>query len=183
MAPMHSPLGELLHSWHDFYILLGTASATLVGLMFVAASIGAQIFTESNRPGTGAFISPTVVHFTSTLFLCVVGTVPAHSWFTLAALVGLIGLIGAGYSANILVQLFVRRRFTVDVVDRLFYALIPLAGYLGVIAAAGALLEQEDWALIVLAAALLTLLLAGIRNAWDMMMWIMIKIPVDKPPP
>src|SRR5262249_26047214 len=45
MARMHSELGELLHSWHDFYLLVGTASATLVGLMFVAASIGAQVFS------------------------------------------------------------------------------------------------------------------------------------------
>src|SRR5437763_15174567 len=89
MAPMHSQLGELLHNWHDFYMLLGTASATLVGLMFVAASIGVQIFTETNRPGTGAFISPTVVHFSSALFLCVAGTIPVHRWFTLGAVVAL----------------------------------------------------------------------------------------------
>ena len=179
---MHSPLGELLHSWHDLYILLGTASATLVGFMFVAASIGAHIFTESNRPGTGAFISPTVVHFSSALFLCVAGTIPVHSAFTLGALVGLIGIVGGGYSAKIVVQLFIRRQFTVDVVDRLFYAFVPLAGYLGVLAAAATLFMHAEWGLIVLAAALLTLLLAGIRNAWDMMIWIMIKIPVDKPP-
>jgi hypothetical protein len=34
---------ELLHEWHDFYVLLGTASATLVGLMFVAVSIGTSV--------------------------------------------------------------------------------------------------------------------------------------------
>jgi hypothetical protein len=28
-----------LHEWHDFYALVGTASATLIGLMFVAVSI------------------------------------------------------------------------------------------------------------------------------------------------
>jgi len=37
-----------------------------------------------------------------------------------------------------------------------------------------------------LAAALMTLLLAGIRNAWDMTMWIVIKAPLhggsDKAP-
>jgi hypothetical protein len=34
---MPASLAELLRGWHDFYILIGTASATLVGLMFVAA--------------------------------------------------------------------------------------------------------------------------------------------------
>jgi len=179
---MHSPLGEFLHSWHDFYLLVGTASATLVGLMFVAASIGAHIFTESNRRGTGAFISPTVVHFASTLFLCAAGTVPAHTWLTLAVVVTLVGVIGAGYSGNVLVQMLVRRHFTVDVVDRLFYALFPLVGYFVVLAAAGLLFARLESGLATLAVGLLTLLLAGLRNAWDMMIWIMIKIPIDKPP-
>ena len=31
----------MLEGWHDFYILLGTAAAALVVLLFVAASIGA----------------------------------------------------------------------------------------------------------------------------------------------
>jgi hypothetical protein len=182
MASMHSLLGELLHSWHDFYLLVGTASATLVGLMFVAASIGAHVFTESNRPGTGAFISPTVVHFASALFLCVAGTIPVHTWLTLAAAVTLVGVIGAGYSTNVLVQMMVRRRFTVDIVDRLFYSLFPLAGYLVVLAAAALLFAQSEWGLSALAAGALTLLIAGLRNAWDMMIWIMIKTPIDKSP-
>jgi hypothetical protein len=33
----------------------------------------------------------------------------------------------------------------------------------------------------VIAAALLTLLAAGIRNAWDMMVWIVIKAPSGPP--
>jgi hypothetical protein len=34
----------------------------------------------------------------------------------------------------------------------------------------------------VLAAALITLLLAGIRNAWDMTIWIVIRTPVTNRP-
>src|SRR5215211_2710718 len=66
---MDSSLADLIEDWHDFDLLVGTAAATLVGLMFVAASIGASIYTEKNRPGMQAFISPTVVHFTSVLVL------------------------------------------------------------------------------------------------------------------
>jgi hypothetical protein len=179
---MQSELGELLHTWHDFYLLVGTASATLVGLMFVAASIGAQVFSESNRAGTGAFVSPTVVHFSSAFVLCVLGTIPAHTWLTLGALPALVGIAGAVYSANVWMQLFIRRRFTVDVVDRLFYALIPLAAYLVVIAAAVVLFTRPNVGLELLAAGLLILVIAGLRNAWDMMIWIMLKIPIDKPP-
>jgi hypothetical protein len=178
---MHSSLSELLHAWHDFYVLVGTASATLVGLMFVTASIGATLFTERNREAVKAFISPTVVHFSEVLFVCILAAIPSETWLTLAALLAIGGAAGLIYSARVWVQLFVRRSFDVDVVDRMFYALIPVAGYVLAFAAAVALVMQSIWSLELLAAALITLLLAGIRNAWDMTIWIVIRTPVPDP--
>jgi hypothetical protein len=67
-----------------------------------------------------------------------------------------------------------------DIVDRLFYAAIPLLGYVLLLLAAFFLLRQSDAGLEVLAAAQITLLLAGIRNAWDMMMWIVIRVPTTE---
>ena len=46
---MDTSFAELVEDWHDFDVLVGTAAATLVGLMFVAASIGARVFTEKDR--------------------------------------------------------------------------------------------------------------------------------------
>ena len=37
-------LDQTLRDWRDFYVMGGTAAATLVGLMFVFASIGASRF-------------------------------------------------------------------------------------------------------------------------------------------
>jgi hypothetical protein len=66
---MQSSLADLLDAWHDFDLLIGTAAATLVGLMFVAASIGASVFLEKDRAAMKAFISPTVVHFSAVLVI------------------------------------------------------------------------------------------------------------------
>src|SRR5262249_52460344 len=84
--PMQSPLADHLDAWHDFDVLIGTAAATLVGLMFVAASIGASVFTEKDRAAMEAFISPTVVHFSAVLFVAILSLVPSHEWPTLAGL-------------------------------------------------------------------------------------------------
>jgi len=176
---MHSNLPELIHPWHDFYLLVGTASATLVGLMFVAASIGAQVFKEENRAAIQAFISPTVVHFSTVLFACILATIPEQTGVAFVILLSAVGLTGFAYSARVWAQLFVRRKFSVDMVDRLFYALIPGVGHLLILLSAAALLTRPELGLDCLAAALITLLLAGVRNAWDMMMWIVIKAPVS----
>ena len=109
---MQPSLTDLVHEWHDFYLLVGTASATLVGLMFVAASIGAQVFTERNREAMRAFISPTVVHFSAALFICMAATIPSQTWLTSGAALLLGGGAGVIYSARVWVQLFVRRSFT-----------------------------------------------------------------------
>src|SRR5258708_618957 len=123
---------EFFHGWHDFFILLGTACATLVGLMFVAISIGASIFNEDNRPALEAFLGQTVVHFTSVLVLCILALVPSHSWLSLAGLSGLIGCAGFLYSARIWFRL-TRSRYQIDYLDRFFYTILPAIAYLMVL--------------------------------------------------
>lgn len=180
---MPPSLSDLLHEWHDFYVLLGTASATLVGLMFVAASIGATVFNEDHRGALEAFITPTVVHFAAVLFACLLITMPTHAWETISSLLAVGGLAGVVYGGRVLVQLIIRHRFNVEVIDRLFYALIPMASYLLALAAAVLGFLHIAASAYVMAAALLVLLFAGLRNAWDMMLWIMIKVPGGTPPP
>lgn len=176
-------LSEILREWHDFYVLLGTASATLVGLMFVAASIGATVFSEEHGAALQAFITPTVVHFAAALFASLVLMIPTHSWEGLAALLGAGGLAGTIYSGRLLVRLIIQHRFNVDVVDRMFYALIPLAGYLLALIASVIGFLHSPVGAYVMAVALMVLLLAGLRNAWDMTLWIMMKVPGGRLPP
>ncbi|MGA2126833.1 MAG: hypothetical protein ABSG76_11855 [Xanthobacteraceae bacterium] len=174
---MQSLPGDMLREWHDFYVLVGTASATLVGLMFVSASIGANFYNESHSGAMKAFVTPTVVSFSSALVVCVLVTIPSHSWASLAGLLGAGALLGLIYSGRILVALLVSRRFAVDLSDSLFYALVPVAAYAALAAAAVLLYMQSTAGPNVVAAVLLVMLLAGIRNAWDMTLWIMLNTP------
>ena len=165
-------LGELLHLWHDFYLLIGTAAATLIGLMFVAASIAASTMTEQHKAGLQAFFSPTVVHFAAVLITCVVLSAPLRKWPMLGALVLAVGIFGVGYSLTVWVRMG-RGGFTakIDLADRFWYALSPVAGHLLVVAAGIAALLHYEHSLELLAIAIVLLLLAGLRNAWDITAW------------
>src|SRR5262249_37605512 len=180
---MGPSLAELLRDWHDFYVLVGTASATLVGLTFVAVSIGARVFNEDHRAAITAFITSTLVHFAAALFTFLLVTIPTQSWRTLGALFAAGGLAGSTYCGRLAVQMIIRHRFNVDLSDRLFYALLPLSGYMLALISALLLLMQSTVSANLIAAAVLTLLLAAIRNAWDMMVWIVIKTPSSELPP
>jgi hypothetical protein len=187
---MQGSVAELFHTWHDFYLLVGTASATLVGLMFVAASIGSSVFSEQHRNALQAFFSPTVVNFAAILFTCIAVMIPSQTWLSLGLLLIAGGGAGLVYAGRVWVQMIIRRSFHVDAVDRFFYATIPLLGYLLVLASGILLLLRMPWSSDVTAAALVVLLFAGIRNAWDMTTWIMMRTPTTaelppagEPPP
>jgi len=131
-----------------------------------------------------AFITPTVVHFAAVLFSCFLLTIPTQGWRSLGGLIAAGGLAGTIYCGRILVQIvIIGHRFSVDLSDRLFYALLPLLGYLLAVTAAVLLIMQSTASANLIAAALLTLLAAAIRNAWDMMLWIVIKAPSGREPP
>jgi hypothetical protein len=170
-------LAQALRDWHDFYVLGGTAAATLVGLTFVAASIGASYFEEKNAAGLRLFLSPTVVHFSAVLIASLLVMVPGTGT-SLGALLLAGSVIGVAYSAWVAIDM--RRRLlyqSVDFFDRLWYALTPMAGYLVVMMAAVGLLARRQGCLELLATGLGVLLLVGMRNAWDMAVWIAIRAP------
>ena len=40
-------------AWHDFYLLAGTAAATLIGLIFVALSLNPEVMADDGRSASG----------------------------------------------------------------------------------------------------------------------------------
>jgi len=158
---------ELLKEWHDFYVLVGTAGATLLALLFVAVSISAGYLTEERRPGTRTFMSPVVVHFTSVFFLSAVALCPWHQTEFFAVLIGITALIGAIISTYITVQV-VRTDLTNYIEDYFAYGLLPGLAYLAQLGAAVSIYLDNEFGLDALAGALLLLAIVNIRNAWDL---------------
>jgi peptidoglycan/LPS O-acetylase OafA/YrhL len=156
-----------LERWHEFYVLLGTAGATLVALLFVAISLGSGFLTEERADATRAFFSPVVVHFMAVFFISAIGLFPAHDPTIFASLVGLCALIGGGVSLITTIQLL-RHRWTRYVRDHLAYGLLPLICYAALLAAAAMIAAEHKDSLLVLAGALLLLLIVNVRNAWDL---------------
>jgi hypothetical protein len=159
-------IAELEH-WHDLYILVGTAGATLMALLFVAVSLGTGFLDESRAAPTRAFYSPVVVHFTAVFFLAAIALVPAHRGEFFADTIAVCAAIGVAVSLFVTVQLL-RHDWTRYTQDHLSYALLPMFSYIALLVAAWLIWTDDDLALDVLAGALLLLLVINIRNAWDL---------------
>jgi hypothetical protein len=156
------------HDWHDFYMLLGTASAALVALLFVAVSIGASFLTPERSVATRTFMSPVVFHFSTLLLISLIAIVPSHTALSLAIGITLVAVAGLAYTTVVLVGL--ARASVSDIADRFGYGFCPLAAYLAMLAAASLVISRAALAADILAAALLLLLAVSIRNAWDLML-------------
>ncbi len=154
--------------WHDFYMLLGTASAALVALLFVAVSIGASFLTPERSVATRTFMSPVVFHFSTLLLASLIAMVPSHTALSLAIGITLVAVAGLAYTTVVLVGL--ARASVSDIADRLGYGIFPMASYLAMLATAGLVISRTTLAADILAAALLLLLAINIRNAWDLML-------------
>jgi hypothetical protein len=89
-----------------------------------------------------------------------------------ALLLGLTGLAGMGYSAIVFRRM--RRRVDYEPVgeDWLWFVIAPLLAYCILLLAAVMLPARPNTALFGIGAVMLFLLLAGIRNAWDLATYI-----------
>ena len=158
---------EALHEWHEFYVLLGTAGATLLALLFVAVSLGTGFLNSKDQRGTRTFMSPVVIHFTSVFFLSAVCLVPSHGPTFFAVLIGLTAIFGAAVSIVITVWV-VRTDMTQYVPDYFAYGLLPVGAYVALFVASIMIYGGRAYALEVLAGGLLCLAIVNVRNAWDL---------------
>jgi hypothetical protein len=166
------PLADALGQWHDFYTLLGAASATLVGLLFVAATVGAGVFTSARRAASRMFLSASVIHFSSLLIACLIVLAPVHTWVSLGVMVlacGIFGLAYYGLTWRDTVRDGLSKSIGWD--DRIWYAVLPAVGYLFEAASGIALALRSALGCTALALSLGLLLVIGIHNAWDITLW------------
>jgi len=175
-----------LQQWQSFYTLLGGASATLVGLMFIALSLGSSQWTPEERPilnaSFNAFLSPTFIHFVYVLVTAGVVLVPTLSETVLGALLLLAGVGSLGHIARMLPFLRARyREGTIDRSDLIWYSLMPSIGYILYLGAGFGLLRAAARgvpparALDALATASILLLVVGLRNAWDLVVFLALR--------
>jgi len=62
--------------WHDFYLMIGTAAATLIGLLFVSLSLNADLITRQDNADLRVLATQTFSNFIFVLLFAVVFLIP-----------------------------------------------------------------------------------------------------------
>jgi hypothetical protein len=160
---------QRLAEWRDFYVLVGTAAATLMALMFVVVSLRQP--AVGTRESERAFMTPVIVYFSAGIFVPALMLTPGLPPQVLSAALGLTGAGGLVYLAWARVQERWRAgKLPLD--DWIFFVALPALGFALFLPAAAGAWMRAAFGLYAVEASVLLFLLIGIRNAWDLVLWI-----------
>ena len=161
--------------WDSFYLIVGGAAGALIGLQFVVMTLIASR-GETNAPADAgkAFSTPTVVHFTTVLFIAAVVRAPWGTPTPPAIIGGIVGLAGVIYVIR--VQTLIKKQDAYAPYSKIgsFTASCHSRRTLRSWCWPSSSLRAESnvhFALFGTAAGVITLLFTGIHNAWDTVTW------------
>lgn len=160
-----------LEGWRDFYVFAGTAAATLMGLMFVVMSLGQRLLaTDEGSRATRGFFTPIVVFFVTVIVVTMLMLIPHAHASVLGALLAVIAVAGLVYMFGTGAHR-TWRTSELGFDDLVWYVVLPYVSYLIIGVSAAGIWKAADFGLYSAAAAVLILLLTGIRNAWDLVVY------------
>lgn len=159
--------------WDSFYVIIGSAAAALTGLTFVVIALASDA-GMAGPSGLRIFVSPTVIHFSSALWIAALMSVPRQTTLSLGIVMLASGVVGSLYTLRTLGRMYRmdRKDYVPVAEDWLWNGCLPLGAYL-LLAAGGVLTAARPTAagyLIGMAALLLVFI--GIHNVWDLAVWI-----------
>jgi hypothetical protein len=166
---------DTLRSWQNFYFMLGGAAAALLGLMFVALSLGQHLITEVTRHSVEVFAEPNIFYFTTVLLISAVMLVPFSAPVLFAWLMLISGLIVMGrtaYHAYLMYRVALKHG-DFNLGDWVGGVILPLIAYI-LLPVSGLLFVIFQWTLgfALLALGTVLVLIVGIINTWGLVIWI-----------
>ncbi len=182
-----------LSGWENFYVIVGSSAAALTGLTFIVITISADRSERTDRSdgspprlfGLRAYITPTVVHFSASLLISALQSVPGHTALSLALCVGITGALGTLYCGRVIywmVRMAIDSHYKPFFEDWVWNAALPFLTYLCLFVVAWLLPAHPELSLRFIAGIALLLLFVGIHNAWDVVAWLTTERDARKAP-
>lgn len=142
-----------------------------MGLTFVAVSLAPEVIADRTTTVVRAFTTPIVAFFATVLALSLVLLVPRITPWVAGTIFGAVGITGFVYvlSTGVHRQW---RDLELGFDDWMWYMGLPLVSYGAIVASAAGMWSASFWSVYAGAAAMLVFLIAGIRNAWDVVLAI-----------
>jgi hypothetical protein len=184
---MNESVQVMFAPWVNFYLITGTAAATLTGLQFIVQTLltSAEVTAATggdHEEGIAAFGSPTVVHLSLALIVSAVVCAPWPDERGVRISLGAIAIASLVYSVIVLIRTRTQKVYRPEASDWAWHVVLPAMAYAALLVGAIALDTQQAWPEFAVAAATLLLICIGIHNAWDTVTYLtLMALRADRP--
>ncbi|HEX9076026.1 MAG TPA: hypothetical protein VF932_09615 [Anaerolineae bacterium] len=160
---------QTVMSWHDFYIMTGTAAASLLGLLFVGLSLNLEIISRQENTGLSGLATQTFGNFLYVLFLSITMLVPDQTPVGVGLPLLIMGFYGTLINGRALVRA-VRKPNPAWGAGYIFWRFVgPVLSFIGLLIISFYAFQGNGLMLYWLIAVIAFLLLVATRNSWDLL--------------
>ena len=163
-------------SWHDFYLTMGTASASLIGLLFVALSLNIDAITDDSRDDLRAFADQAFSSFSVVLLIAVFFLIPENGAGILGGLYVVLSFFAGYRIVRRAPAVWKGRRRGRPGEATLWRFVLPTAAVLGLFAVGLGLMLGQSSALYWLVSVIIVFLMSAARSSWD----LLVKVGADR---
>ena len=170
----------MFKDWENYYLLVGGASGSLIGLLFIVATLSSGRDPEQTHRGSAIYTTPTVYNLAVVLLVSALAMAPEVNGMLVGCVLGALGLVGLYYCGWIGWR--IRHADWGEPPhwsDFWFYGAAPFTVYLGFVACALLAWLDRPMAAGWTAVVLMLMLLSAIRNAWDLVTWLAPRAKAD----
>ena len=148
---------NVIEGWHDFYMMVGAAASTLVGLLFVSLSLNVDVITHEANAHLRELAIQTFTNFLNVIMLSVLFLIPSQDPLGL----GLPLLAVSGWQLYVTVSHFLKTRRV---------RAIPALCYLAMMIIAVSVLLGQTSSLYWLVPVMITLIIGASSNSWNLLL-------------
>ena len=160
--------------WQSFYQMTGEAAATLTGLLFIVSTLASSRPAATAMRGLALFTSPTFFNLASVVAISALALAPDGEGRSRAAIIFVWAALGFVYTGDRMIRIHAIPEQS-HWSDRWCYGVWPTFAYLALAVASASVWSGMEHAPYALALSLLALLMAAIRNAWDLVTWLALR--------
>lgn len=163
----------MFKDWGDYFFMLGSSAAALIGLMFVVVTLTAGRNRREVEGGKRLYTSPVVWHLAIIVVVSGATIAPTIGPRFFGASTGAIAGLGIWIGLRSAIGIG-RRKFsgTDSGFDMWWYGLVPALIYAGLAAGSAGIFMGKDWGASAVAAGLMALLLVSIHAEWDLVTFL-----------
>ncbi len=167
----------MFEGWSEFYIMIGGASAGLIGLLFVVVTLSAANEADDHSDdllrGHSVYATPTFFHLAVVMLTSATALAPGLPAPFYGIVIFVCGLAGLCYSAWVMMQFkSLDPPPGFEGADLWLYGVGPALIYLGFLLVGGAVAFKSSLAAHFFSLAIMCLLMMAVNNAWDLATWL-----------